>query len=224
MITIKNLNKTFHSGRGHIQALLDVSFSAGAGATTAIVGKSGSGKTTLLYCIGGLMRPDSGIATCFGTRIDRLNNREISLFQRQNMGFIFQYGNLLSYYTVFDNIALPLVLNGADRRQTGRHVEFLLERVGLAGAGKALPNELSGGEAQRVAAARAIAHSPRMILADEPTASLDSESSKNLIKLLFEMTREQQCSLILSTHDRELISLCDQSFYMRDGRLLNEDT
>ena len=222
MISVEHLSKTFYSGRGKVQALLDVSLSVEKGTTAAIIGKSGSGKTTLLNCIGGLLRPDEGSILCFGTQVHQLSNREISLFQRRNMGFIFQYGNLLSYYSVFDNIAFPLILNGVGKKERERRVAFLLERIGLAGAGKALPNELSGGEAQRVAAARAIAHAPQMLLADEPTASLDSETGKNLIVLLFEMTREQQCPLILSTHDPELINLCDRSFHMRDGKLSKE--
>lgn len=222
MISVEHIGKTFYSGRGKVQALSDVSLSVEKGTTAAIIGKSGSGKTTLLNCIGGLLRPDEGRILCFGTEVHQLSNRAISLFQRRNLGFIFQYGNLLSYYSVFDNIAFPLILNGAGKKDRERRVAFLLERIGLVGAGKALPNELSGGEAQRVAAARAIAHKPPMVLADEPTASLDSETGKNLIRLLFEMTREQQCSLILSTHDPELINLCDRSFQMRDGKLSQE--
>jgi ABC-type lipoprotein export system ATPase subunit len=222
MIVVEHISKTFHSGRGRVSAVSDVSFSADAGAATVIVGKSGSGKTTLLHCMGGLMRPDEGRVTCFGTEMNKLSNKGMSLFQRQNMGFIFQYGNLLSYYSVFDNIAFPLVLNGMERKKRERRVAFLLERIGLHGAGKALPNELSGGEAQRVAAARAIAHSPEVLLADEPTASLDSETGRKLIILLLEITKEHKCSLVLSTHDSELINLCDRSFHMRDGRLSRE--
>jgi ABC-type lipoprotein export system ATPase subunit len=222
MISVERISKTFNSGRGRLPALSDVSFRAEAGTATAIVGKSGSGKTTLLNCVGGLLRPDKGSVICFGTQIDKLSNRDVSLFQRRNMGFMFQYGNLLSYYSVFDNIAFPLVLNGMDKIERERRVASLLERIGMSGAEDALPNELSGGEAQRVAAARAIAHSPQMVLADEPTASLDSETGKKLIMLLFGMTKEQNCSLVLSTHDPELINLCDQSFHMRDGRLLTE--
>jgi len=219
MIAVEHLSKSFRSGRGLVQALFDVSFSAGRGVSTAFIGKSGSGKTSLLNCIGGLLRPDSGSVTCFGVHIDLLSGKELALFQRKNLGFIFQYGNLLSYYTVYDNIALPLVLNGMDKRQSERRVEQLLDRTGMKGMGKALPSELSGGEAQRVAAARAMAHSPGLLLADEPTASLDSETGKNLIALLFEMAKEQNCTLLLSTHDPELLHMCDQSFLMRDGRL-----
>jgi ABC-type lipoprotein export system ATPase subunit len=220
MIIVENLSKTFKSGRGRVQAISDVSFSAGPGITIAFVGKSGSGKTTLLNCIGGLLRPDAGTVSYFGSQINLFNRKEMALFQRQKLGFIFQYGNLLSYYTVYDNISFPLILNGMDKKKRERHVKYLLDRIGMTGLEKALPNELSGGEAQRVAAARAIAHSPQMLLADEPTASLDSETGKNLMELFFEMARENHCTLLLSTHDPELLHLCDQSFYMRDGKLI----
>jgi putative ABC transport system ATP-binding protein len=220
MISVEHISKTFDSGRGRLLALSDVSFSAEAGTATAIIGKSGSGKTTLLNCIGGLLRPDSGSVTCFGTQINKLSNKDMSLFQRRNMGIMFQFGNLLSYYSVFDNIAFPLVLNGMEKKEREKRVESLLERIGMDGAENALPNELSGGEAQRVAAARAVAHSPQILLADEPTASLDSETGKKLIVLLLEMTKEQKCSIVLSTHDSELINLCNQSFHMKDGKLL----
>jgi ABC-type lipoprotein export system ATPase subunit len=219
MIIVEHLNKTFNSGRGRVQAVSDISFTAGPGAT-AIVGKSGSGKSTLLNCIGGLLRPDSGTVTCFGLPIHLLSRKKTALFQRQKLGFIFQYGNLLSYYTVFDNIAFPLILNGIDKKKREKQVKYLLERIGMTGLEQALPNELSGGEAQRVAAARAIAHSPQMLLADEPTASLDSETGENLMGLLFELARERNCTLLLSTHDPELLHLCDQSFQMRDGWLI----
>jgi ABC-type lipoprotein export system ATPase subunit len=220
MILVERLSKSFKSGRGRVHALSDVSFSAGPEVSTAFAGKSGSGKTTLLNCIGGLLRPDSGAITCLGVQINLLTRKEMTLFQRKNLGFIFQYGNLLSYYTVYDNVAFSLILNGMDKQQRERRVEHLLDRIGMTGMKKALPNELSGGEAQRVAAARAVAHSPALLLADEPTASLDSETGKNLIELLFEMTREQNCTMLLSTHDPELLHMCDQSFQMKDGMLI----
>jgi ABC-type lipoprotein export system ATPase subunit len=219
MIVVEHVSKMFKSGRGRVKALSDISFSAGSGISTAFVGKSGSGKTTLLNCIGGLLRPDSGVITFLGAPIHLLSHKEMALFQRQKLGFIFQYGNLLSYYTVFDNIAFPLILNGAGKKEREKKVMYLLERIGMTGLEKALPYELSGGEAQRVAAARAMAHSPRALLADEPTASLDSETGGKLMDLLFGMAKEQNCTLLLSTHDPELLHLCEQSFHIRDGRL-----
>ncbi len=219
MIQVQHLTQTFASGRGRLQALSDISFSMKPGSAAAIIGKSGSGKTTLLNCIGGLLRPEQGRVTCFGIPIHELGGKALSLFQRKRLGFIFQHGNLLSYYTVADNMALPLILNGVGKRKREHRVAYLLERIGLPGVNNALPGELSGGEAQRVAAARAIAHSPQLILADEPTASLDSETGKDLAALLFEMVKAEKSTLILSTHDPELLHAADPVFTIRDGRI-----
>lgn len=220
MIRVTKITKTFQSGRGRIEALRDLSFQAAAGSVTAVMGKSGSGKTTLLYCIGGLLRPEQGAVVCNGVALNEISGKALSRFQRTLLGFIFQQGNLLSYYTVFDNIEFPLILNRVEPKVREKRVAYLLERVGLSGAGKALPNELSGGEAQRVAAARAMAHGPKVLIADEPTASLDSETSAQLIHLLFEMGKEQQCTLIFSTHDPELLQTADQILHIKDGKTL----
>jgi putative ABC transport system ATP-binding protein len=222
MITVKKVSKGFQSGRGWINALNDISFCADAGRVFTIKGKSGSGKTTLLYCLGGLLRPDTGTITCDGIVLNHLRPKALSRFQRRRLGFIFQQGNLLSYYTVFDNIALPMLLNGVSAKERKKRVTFLLQRIGLSGAEKALPNELSGGEAQRVAAARAMAHFPQVLLADEPTASLDSETSRQLIQLLSELSKAQQCTLIFSTHDPELLQLADQCLSIKDGSITQE--
>jgi putative ABC transport system ATP-binding protein len=190
------------------------------GKIAAVVGKSGSGKTTLLNCIGGLERPEKGVVSCFGTDIYALSTKNLSLFQRKNIGFVFQYGNLLSYLTVFENIALPLRLNGIEGKQKELRVKELLEKVNLSNAEAALPRELSGGEIQRVSVARAIAHSPGLLLADEPTASLDSVTGKNLVALMFEMGRNQKCTLIISTHDPEISELADQIIKIKDGKII----
>jgi putative ABC transport system ATP-binding protein len=190
------------------------------GKIAAVVGKSGSGKTTLLNCIGGLERPEKGVVSCFGTDIYALSTKNLSLFQRKNIGFVFQYGNLLSYLTVFENIALPLRLNGIEGKQKELRVKELLEKVNLSNAEAALPRELSGGEIQRVSVARAIAHSPGLLLADEPRASLDSVTGKNLVALMFEMGRNQKCTLIISTHDPEISELADQIIKIKDGKII----
>jgi ABC-type lipoprotein export system ATPase subunit len=156
MIKLEGVYKTFRSGRGFVQALKDVSFVVETGRTAAVVGKSGSGKSTLLNCIGGLERPDKGRIKCFGQNIPALSARALSRFQRQCVGFVFQNGNLLSYLTVFENIAFPLMLNGIATYQRKERVKMLLEKIGLGGAHKAMPHELSGGEIQRVSAARAL--------------------------------------------------------------------
>jgi len=189
----------------------------------AVVGKSGSGKTTLLNCIGGLERPDTGTVTCLGQDIHALSRRSLSLFQRQHLGFVFQFGNLLSYLTVYENIDFPLALNGVPRKERDVRVLELLERVGLLDSQQALPRELSGGEVQRVSFARAIAHGPQVLLADEPTASLDSDTARDLVQLMVEVVQEQASSLIVSTHDPVVIDLADSIMHLRDGRVVDEE-
>jgi putative ABC transport system ATP-binding protein len=222
MLQIEKISKDFRSGRGHIRALTDVSFVLETGKTTVVVGKSGSGKTTLLNCIGGLERPQKGAVICFGTDIYSLSAKNLSLFLRQNIGFVFQHGNLLSYLTVFENIAFPLRLNGIDGKQKQLRVKEMLEQIGLSDAGAALPHELSGGEIQRVSVARAIVHSPGLLLADEPTASLDSVTGKNLVKLMFELSRYQKCTMVISTHDPDISELANQIVQITDGRIIKE--
>ena len=223
MIQIENISKTYQSGRGRQAALTDLSCHIQKGMTAAVVGKSGSGKTTLLNCVGGLENPDKGSVICFGLNIHALNAHQLSRFQRRDLGFIFQHGNLLSYLNVFENIGFPLTLNGITGGKQSRRVQALLERIGLSDAGRAQPHELSGGEIQRVAAARALAHYPKLLLADEPTASLDTETGRNLVDLMFEIGKEQDCTLLISTHDPELFPLADKDIHLKDGRIEKED-
>jgi putative ABC transport system ATP-binding protein len=219
VIQTHNISKSYRSGRGNVQALSDVSISVPRGATLAVLGKSGSGKTTLLNCIGGLERPESGSVNCFGVDIHTLSIKELSYFQRRNMGFVFQFGNLLSYLNVFENISFPLVLNNMEKE---KRVAELLEKIGLPEVISAMPYELSGGETQRIAFARAIAHSPKMLLADEPTANLDTETGENLVKYMFSMCKEEGCAIIISTHDQSLIKLSDSTLTILDGKVIGE--
>jgi len=223
MIHVKNLSKEYSSGRGRIKALSDVSIDVEGSKTVVVIGKSGSGKTTLLNCIGGLEKPDRGSISCFGVDINALSGKNLSLFQREKVGFVFQQGNLISYLNVFDNIDFPLALNGINGKKRKGRVLELLDKIGLAGAGKALPFELSGGEIQRVSFARAIAHSPKMLLADEPTASLDSETGRNLIKLMHEVSTEHKCIMVISTHDLEITELANVIIQLRDGMVIGVD-
>ncbi len=223
MIRIENVNKTYRSGRGKVHALADVSCTIAEGAAAALVGKSGSGKTTLLNCIGGLELPDAGRIQCFGQYLSLLSGSGLSRYQRRRVGFIFQHGNLFSYLTVRQNIAFPLNLNGFSKPDIAERVEGLLERIGLSRAGDAMPHELSGGEMQRVAAARAMAHSPALLLADEPTASLDSETAGNLVRLMFEIGKENNCTMVISTHDPDVFHLAEQVIHLKDGRIQEEE-
>lgn len=222
MVTFEALSKTYRSGRGEVRALREVSGEVGEGRAMAVVGKSGSGKTTLLNCVLGLERPESGRIFCLGAALHALSDRDLALFQRRHTGYVFQFGNLLSYLTVRQNIAFPLFLNGVGRAKRERRATELLERIGLPGFGDALPRELSGGEVQRVSFARAVAHRPGMLLADEPTASLDSGTAEALVRLMIEVVRESDCALLVSTHDPVVIRLADEVMRLRDGRRVAE--
>jgi ABC-type lipoprotein export system ATPase subunit len=222
VIRAQGISKEYRSGRGRVQAIDHVSFVIENNDTVAVFGKSGSGKTTLLNCLGGLEQPESGKITCFGVEIHSLSEKALCLFQRQNIGFVFQHGNLLSYMTVYENIAFPLALNNFGKKAITRRVNELLEKIGLSETGPALPHELSGGEIQRVSVARAMAHSPQMLLADEPTASLDTDTGRDLVQLMFNMGRENGCTMIISTHDPEIINLADAFLPLRDGKIEKE--
>jgi ABC-type lipoprotein export system ATPase subunit len=222
MIACSSISKVYHSGRGSLQALANVSLRVPPQSSLALVGKSGSGKTTLLNCLGGLDRPDGGTVRYGDVDIHSLSAHDLSMFVRRRIGFVFQHGNLLSYLSVFENIAFPLVLNNMEHGRLQKRVAELLERIGLSTAGAALPLELSGGEVQRVAVARAIAHVPQVLLADEPTASLDTATGRQLINLMFEISRDQGCTLVFTTHDMESVSLADAIVHLRDGAIAAE--
>jgi ABC-type lipoprotein export system ATPase subunit len=218
VIEIFGISKTYVSGRGKLTALENISFTVARGKLFVIAGKSGSGKTTLLNCVGGLEKPDCGRITCAGTDLTTLSANAVSHFQRKQVGFVFQFGNLISYLTVNQNLSFALELNGISGSARERRVQELLAGIGLSNIGEALPHELSGGETQRVAFARAIAHSPSILLVDEPTASLDSFNGRQLIHLMQRLTGDQGCTLIVATHDPEVIEIAADRLHLRDGR------
>lgn len=218
MIEVIALCKTFTSGRGQVAALDGISFDVNRGENVIIAGKSGSGKTTLLNCIGGLEKPDRGSIRSDGVDIHGLSRKGLARFQREQVGFLFQQGNLLSYLTVRENLALPLALNGIDGGRRRDRIDALLNAIDLPELGSALPHQLSGGEVQRVAFARAIAHTPRILLADEPTASLDSTTGRRLIQLMVSLGKRQHCTLLVASHDPEVIRTADHIVELKDGR------
>lgn len=222
MINVEKISKEFRSGRGLVNAVCNLSLTVPRGSILSVKGKSGSGKTTLLNCIGGLDRPEKGKVLISGTDIHSLSEKKLCLFQRKNMGFVFQHSNLLSYLSVFRNIAFPLELNGFNKKDIIMRVSGLLEMTGLKGFEKAMPEELSGGESQRVAFMRAIAHSPGVVLADEPTASLDSETGKELARLMTETGRNRKCSVVIATHDSNIANFADMKINMTDGKITGE--
>jgi ABC-type lipoprotein export system ATPase subunit len=219
VVSVQDVSKQYTSGRGRVTALAEISFSVENGQGIILAGKSGSGKTTLLNCIGTLERPDSGRILCNGRDICALSPRQHALFRRQEVGFVFQAGNLLPWLTVAENLQFPLELNAIRGKTQRKRIEELLTNFGLDGYEKAMPAELSGGESQRIAFARAIAHSPSLLLADEPTASLDSANGRQLTELMFSLCRSQHTTLFIATHDQELLEMTDETIYLKDGRM-----
>jgi putative ABC transport system ATP-binding protein len=206
---------------GSRRVLDAVSFSVAAGERVALTGPSGSGKTTLLNCLGGVDRPDSGTITLGDLRIDQLDGNALARLRREQVGTVFQFFHLLPTLTAAENIALPLQLLGIARLKIDERVRGFLDRVGLAHRAVALPSQLSGGEQQRIAIARALVHRPALILADEPTGNLDSANGANILSLLRELTDETRTALILVTHSEEAAAICHRRIHLRDGRVVD---
>ncbi len=188
-------------------------------ASIAILGRSGSGKSTLLHLLAGLDRPQRGAIEIDGQDLCRLSESRLTLFRRQRIGMVFQFFNLIATLSVGDNLLLPLELAGTPRGSRAARVTTLLEQVGLGGYAGRFPEELSGGEQQRVAVARSLVHSPQLVLADEPTGSLDAANGRRIIELLHEMTAEEGRRLLLVTHSREVASTAEQVLVLERGRL-----
>lgn len=205
---------------GNRRVLDGVSFRVNAGQRVALTGPSGSGKTTLLNCLGGIDRPDSGSLTLRSQRIDQLDSNALARLRREHVGTVFQFFHLLPTLTAAENIELPLQLLGVPPAERQARVTALLKRVGLEDRAKALPAQLSGGEQQRIAIARAVVHRPALILADEPTGNLDSASGENILRLLREITDETHTALVLVTHSEEAAAICHQRVHLRDGRIV----
>ena len=207
---------------GSRRVLDAVSFSVVAGERVALTGPSGSGKTTLLNCLGGVDRPDSGTITLGDLRIDQLDGNALARLRRERVGTVFQFFHLLPTLTAAENIALPLQLLGVARSEIDGRVNAFLDRIGLVHRATALPSQLSGGEQQRIAIARALVHRPSLILADEPTGNLDSANGANILALLRELTDETHTALILVTHSEDAAAICHRRIHLRDGRVVDQ--
>jgi ABC-type lipoprotein export system ATPase subunit len=205
---------------GERPILRKVSFTMRAGERVALLGPSGSGKTTLLNCIGGVDRPDSGEVLVAGCKLLALDTDGLAEVRRKHLGMVFQFFHLLPTLTAAENVELPLQLLGIPTSERESRVRTLLERVGLNHRTAALPSELSGGEMQRVAIARAIVHRPALLLADEPTGNLDSQTGVAILDLLEEVVRETNAALLMVTHSEEAASRCQRVLRMKDGALL----
>ena len=208
-----------HKSFGLTRALQGADFSVAQGEIVAVMGPSGSGKSTLLHCLAGIFLPDRGEITFDGQRVDRLDERARSALRRTAFGFVFQFGQLVPELTTADNIALPLLLGTVKRREAYRRAEAWLDRLGLGGLGGRRTGELSGGQAQRVALARALVTRPQLLFADEPTGSLDSLTSEQVMNLLVDTARAEGSTVVLVTHDARVAAYADREVLVRDGRV-----
>jgi putative ABC transport system ATP-binding protein len=220
-IRLEGLSKAFREGGRMRTVLRNAEAEFARGEFVAILGKSGSGKSTLLNLISGIDLVDEGDTWVNGQRLTALNDRQRTIFRRQNIGFIFQFFNLIPTLTVWENVVLPLELAGLDNGEARRRVETLLRAVGLLDRRDTFADRLSGGEQQRVAIARALVHDPLLVLADEPTGNLDEETGRQVMALLDRLTRHSGKNLILVTHSSEAAAYADRILTLRDGKLVN---
>ena len=223
LLEVKNLKKIYTTrfGASRVQALSDVSFSVEKGEYVAIMGESGSGKTTLLNILAALDKPSGGTVLLNGRDIKGIKDKEMAAFRRKNLGFVFQDFNLLDTFSIEDNIYLPLVLAGEKYGQMREKLDQIAGRLGLAELLKKYPYEVSGGQKQRAAVARALITRPQLILADEPTGALDSRSSDELMKLFSQVNREGQ-TILMVTHSVKAASSAGRVLFIRDGQVFHQ--
>ena len=221
LVQVRNVSRTFGSGHTAVHALRDVSISIKEGQLTALIGRSGSGKTSLLNVIGGLDRPTSGTVTVAGQDVTAMGERERMLFRRTTVAFIFQSFGLIPILSAAENAGVPLRIAGTPVKEREARVSLMLELVGLAAHARQRPNELSGGQQQRVAIARALAGRPQLLIADEPTGQLDSQTGRQIMRLLRTVVRSEGITALVATHDPVLIELADATLRLDDGVLTN---
>jgi len=219
MVETHDLSRDYAMPGGVVQAVRDVSIQVGRGQLVALRGRSGSGKTTFLSMVGGLDRPTRGSVSVDGLTVSGLPESELISFRRRKLGFIFQAFGLLPVLTAAENVEIPLRLINADPKERDQRVRELLELVGLGDRAKHRPHELSGGEQQRVAIARALANRPALLLADEPTGQLDSQTGRAIMTVLQHLVRSEGVTAIVATHDTTLIDLADRVIEMHDGQV-----
>lgn len=221
LIEIAGVSRTYRRGQETVKAVDDVTLTLGSENLVAITGASGSGKSTLLHLIGGIDRPDDGSIRVDGEELSEKSDDEQSKYRRRRVGFIFQFFNLLSTLTAWENVAMPRVLDGSSIKLARQDACELLEMVGLGNRINHKPSELSGGQMQRVAIARSLIMKPGVVLADEPTGNLDSESGSSILALLRQIADSGDRSVILVTHDASVAAAADREIVMRDGKVVD---
>ena len=220
IIKIESLHRRYELGKSAVHALRGASLVIHEGERVFFGGPSGSGKSTLLHLLGGLDRPDEGAVWIAGQRIDLIPDDELSGFRARNIGFVFQNFNLLPMLTVAENVEYPLLLNGIAERE--QRVKDILAEVGLAEFASHYPNELSGGQRQRVAIARALVHQPLLLIADEPTANLDSATGEHVMQLMLELSRKRGSTVLICTHNNDFLARAERLVMMCDGQITSD--
>ena len=223
LVRLIHLGKRFTKGKDTITIFEDLEFSIAAGDFVAVMGPSGSGKTTLLHLIGGIDRPDAGEVHVAGTRIDRLNERELAKWRAANVGFVFQFYNLMPMLTAIENVELPLLITRLNRSERRQHAETALKIVNLVERAKHYPREMSGGQQQRVAIARAIVSDPTLLLCDEPTGDLDRTTADEILATLQILNRDLGKTIVLVTHDPAAARYARRTLHLDKGRFIEED-
>ena len=216
MIELDNITRSF----GSLQVLKGISLNIDRGEVVSITGPSGAGKTTLLQIMGSLDKPDGGKVLYDGQDITRMSEKEISAFRNRHIGFVFQFHQLLPEFTALENISIPMLIAGQGMRQANARAKELLQLLGLADRADHKPSELSGGEKQRIAVARALANQPDVILADEPSGSLDTKNKEELHKLFFSLRDQLGQTFVIVTHDESLAAMTDRTIRLLDGSIL----
>ncbi len=223
VIEINNLEKIYHDSAVEVRAVDDVTLSFEQGEFVAIVGPSGSGKTTLLNMVGGLDKPTAGSVLVDGTQIHDLKESKLTEFRLRNIGFVFQAYNLIPVLTAKENVEFIMHLQGKDTGDRTKRTEELLQAVGLGDRMDSRPSKLSGGQQQRVAVARALASKPKFVLADEPTANLDSKSTETLLEIMEKLNKEENITFIFSTHDQRVVNKARRVITLVDGKVASDE-
>jgi len=222
LISVKGVSKVFKVGEENFTALRDINLEIASGSFMSFVGPSGSGKTTILNLIGGLDVPTAGNIFFKNTKLSAMNRNQMAQYRRKNIGFIFQTYNLLPVYSVYENILFPLLLNGSKEKDVRERVMNIINKVGLSDQVKKRPSQLSGGQCQRVAIARALVKDPLLILADEPTANLDSKNSLQILELMSELNQQYKAAVVFSTHDEKVTRYVRREVGLEDGKIISD--